>query len=515
MQKEQEEGATSSDDPLSLDERLQCVEDWLAQQRPRPPHFTSNNLHNYRPEDIQAPLTMETSFQELYSILRPALIERRGRKQNASAIVQGARGSGKSLLVSRVLHKLQAELEPNTTTPTFRCVYVHGVSIPGHSIGSVVREILRQLSDTGDDPKRKELLRLKHTSFTNQLALLTEMIQLACVDGIPILFVIDELDTLLTSKNDGRQLLLYHLLERVASEGSLCSLIGMTSDVGFLTKLEKRIKSRAEGTTRFLFTGPVRNYDDLIQILCGGLTKQERLRAEVMAAWSGRDACENRAREQLTRDHSLGKSVRYFFGVLEQALCLYRLDLCDQKKKKSLETNQDPSSPSLAFTPKYLEEALGLEQDNTPVSNQKPLANDPRLQALYDLTGPQLIVILAARRILFRDSHSQKTESALTFRRIQHEYNVSYKAAKNYTMPILRTALLDLLEIGLVRPALDHSGFGPFRYQLRNDSLHNEDFVERMPLHLTLDINREIKRALDDNRLNCAAAVREWGRKTT
>ena len=176
--------------------------------------------------DAYAPVTLESQFQDLYRTLHPALVATTtattaARRSNASAFVQGTRGSGKTLLVHRVLQALADEIcsvnAGNNRNRMFRLVYVNGITVPGHSVHTVVREILQQLSDAaaafGDDHKTKDndsdrteqFLRLKQTSFTNQLQLLNEILQIACVDGLPVVFVLDELDAFVPSSSSSQQ----------------------------------------------------------------------------------------------------------------------------------------------------------------------------------------------------------------------------------------------------------------------------------------------------------------------
>jgi hypothetical protein len=135
---------------------------------------------------------------------------------------------------------------------------------------------------------------------------------------------------------------------------------------------------------------------------------------------------------------------------------------------------------------------------------------------------------LAARRILHRDTgktyssnNSICQEAAelpqLTLHRMLHEYQTFYKGNSRYSTRLLRHAFFDLLDTGLFRPAADHSGVGPLQYQWRDHhgDTNDVDGVDRMPLHLTVDIHREVKRALDDNNvLHCSTALREWGKHT-
>jgi Cdc6-like AAA superfamily ATPase len=513
-----------------------------------------------------APLTMEGQFQELYCTFRDM------HRTSASAFVQGARGTGKSLLVSAVLRALTDELHQSHSRPAFRRVHVHGIATPGHSVETVVREILQQLSNiaaeasssstweegeakssqdeegqpstkkrprTGRVDRTCDFLRLKQTSFTNQLQLLTEILQLASVDGIPVLIILDELDTFIRPPKSNaqrqnqqhqphhhhhHQLLLYHLLERVSTAGSLCSVIGMTTDSAILLQLEKRIKSRAEGTAKFIVTGPCPSYsDDLVRVLVhhfqpirrrsGGsgdvdtvtATELQNELTAILHPPTSHEQASSRIYPAMVRDHGLGKDMRWFSRVLYLVLAMYRHDLVLHKGSASV--------PRLQA--KYVEEALG-DMGSSIVQGM-----DVRMQALCDLTGPQVALVLAARRILVRDSgrrHQQEQPPQLNLRRLLFEYASSFrKAASGYSGQILKCACMELLETGIFRLASNHSGVGPFQYRFRDDLLYkygNIDLLQHMPLQLTVDIHREIKHALDKNMFQCSTALREWGRKT-
>jgi Cdc6-like AAA superfamily ATPase len=544
-----------------------------------------------------APVTLEKQFADLYPLLRKSLMvtavsksahdgeqQHQQRRVNVSAFIQGPRGSGKTLLLNRVLQALEDEISQTRATavdhnesaaavPLFRMVYINGLVVPGHSVTTIVREILQQLSDAAqqetmarkrakrdavgskvgsqqdgrcDDHEEEDrlgkLLHLKQTSFSNQLQLLTEIIQLASVDGIPILFVLDELETFLSH---GGQLLMYHLLDRISTEGSFCSLIGLTCDSSILTRLDKRIKSRAEGTAKFVLTGRCPSFTDLRRILCSLVSPDDD--DDTDAAKSLRDeVCQYfqkpaetsatapptqhpRLYDTLLRAYRTGKDVRWFCRLVFLALAIYRGDLLDEQA--STETNC--SATDCAFQSKYLEDALfdmgrAVNQDSaisTHADSESAGAADHLVQALCDLPGPSVALVLAARRILERDSSSHgalQSETSvspqLTLHRMLHEYQSSYRGqTANYSGPILHHAFAELLEIGIFRPALDHrAASGILEYHHRDDALYNYnnmDGVERMPLQLTVDIHRVLKPAIEKNLLNCSTALREWGRK--
>jgi Cdc6-like AAA superfamily ATPase len=541
-----------------------------------------------------APVTLEKQFTDLYPLLRKSLLtaskscaegeqqQQQQRRVNVSAFIQGPRGSGKTLLLNRVLQALEDEIShtrvmadgsaAGTAVPHFRMVYINGLVVPGHSVSTIVREILQQLSDAAqeetmarkrakrdalaghvsqdgrDDHETEDqlgkLLHLKQTSFSNQLQLLTEIIQLASVDGIPILFVLDELETFLSH---GGQLLLYHLLDRISTEGSFCSLVGLTCDSSILTRLDKRIKSRAEGTAKFVLTGRCPSFADLRRILCSLMSPNDisdalqLLRDEVYQHFQKPVETNSstvtpiqhpRLYDTLLRAYRTGKNVRWFCRLVFLALAKYRGDLLDEQA--SPEANCSAATATdCAFQSKYLEDALfdmgrSVNQDfanPAHADSESAGAADHLVQALCDLPGPSVALVLSARRILERDSSSHgalQSETSvspqLTLHRMLHEYQSSYRGqTANYSGPILHQAFSQLLEIGIFRPALDHrADSGILEYHHRDDALYNYnnmDGVERMPLQLTVDIHRVLKPAIEKNLLNCSTALREWGRK--
>ena len=253
----------------------------------------SCNLRKRRHLDNSPPKGLEEPYKELYSLLYPSLVEQ-NTKSNVAALVMGKRGSGKTLLVQHTL----AALEQQATRP-FRVVHLNGLVIRGDDVGYAVKEIIRQLSDIAltesatshHSPSRytsqvKSLLRLRQSSFTSNLALLDEVLKMASIDQIPILMVLDEFDALLGSSASlepsmkqleggavaDRQLLLYHLLDRVTSSGTSLCIIAMTSHLAAVSMLEKRVKSRAEGVSKVIFLNPYPTYESLVEILCSKIT---------------------------------------------------------------------------------------------------------------------------------------------------------------------------------------------------------------------------------------------------
>eukprot|EP00977_Amphora_coffeiformis_P008632 scaffold1953_cov176-Amphora_coffeaeformis.AAC.50 len=511
-----------------------------------------------------APLHLKTQFEELYRVLHPALVDRTDRK-NASAFLQGARGTGKSLVLELVLQALMQELQQTGKRP-FRIVRLNGILVPGSQVALCVQEILRQLTEMAyqehqqqqqvpseeehdedglDSPEKKpprkkrrksertkELLRLRKTCFTNQIQLLNEILQFACLDGIPILFILDELDAFVKSTGGesfstghtmDRQLLLYHLLDRVATDSSLVSFVGSTCHNGTLSLLEKRIRSRAEGTTRFIYFGPCSSWQDWVEIV------QDKLKQPgnqlLLDEWNAIVALEpnettEKERQQILdafrRSFNLGYSVRWLFRVLSSALMLYRHDLIRSTHKNGSASGETPSLQKCILQSLASSGApfLTVSGERDLILIDKAAVND-RIQTLRDLSGPQLALVFAARRILVRDSHRENTVP-LTLDRLLEEYK-SYKGSSNrYSRGILWVCFRDLLATGLIRPGGDHNGTAPLQYNMDGSFLDlSAPTAGKLPLHLNLDIHRELQKAIAQKLLDCSTALQEWGKKTT
>jgi hypothetical protein len=255
---------------------------------------------------------------------------------------------------------------------------------------------------------------------------------------------------------------------------------------------------------------------------------------------SNANSTQQRVWETLEREYRLGRNVRWFSRIFAFALSLYRGEWMRYRYEGK------PGTPCPTFQAKYIMEALVAQgasismelpgsneqaQNNDKRkrattliimngnSNQAPTtAVDPRIQALIDLSGPQVALLLSARRILARDAQwngETSTPPPLTLGRMLQEFK-SFKAnQQRYSHHLLWIAFTELIEINLVRPAADHCGTGPFQFDHQlQANFGSISEAEDIPLHLLVDINRELMEALQSNLLECSTALREWGRKT-
>jgi hypothetical protein len=439
-----------------------------------------------------------------------------------------------------------------------------------------------------------ERLRLKRTSFANNLQLLNEILQIASVDAIPILFVLDELDACLVggTTNDTtttttttttssqpeheRQVLMYHLLDRVATAGSYVSLVAISDNVTTVRGLEKRLQSRAMGTATSIQFGPMPCFDTVVRVLIGKLDtaptgggggptttttlwhqhyvdlKDQVYRvlrhddAGTGTTIDNDDSDDEESKRQvylvqtLVRDYRFGKDMRWFCRVLAYALTLYRLE-CRQQRDRvvsmaattttaaafdDLEATTKPATTNKSsvvvvpkFGTKHFMEAMGDMGASFGTDSSAAASDlDPRRQALYDASGAAVVLLVSARRILARDGQRESSypHPSLTLQRMVEEYHTYKGGSSRYSDHVLTTkAFTELLESGVVRPGRDNVGTTPYQYR-HEDAIYSMDLnsMMRMPLQLTVDIISELKPALDNNRLRCSTALREWGRKT-
>ena len=545
--------------------------------------------------------------------------------RNVSAVLMGPKGNGKSLVLERALAEIRrigggvegdegkGGVKTSRGTSLFRIVRLNGLLVRGDDVGGIVREIVRQLSEIAErehilrrkrlrvqkdlDEDRDDdgtisskLLRLRHSSFTSNLSLLDETLRIAFIDSIPIVIVLDELDAFLSSggppsavlgdagigagggpastltgpSQSERQLLLYHLLDRVADHGSLLSLVGITSRLSTVGMFEKRVKSRAEGTSKVIYFGHPKTFEGLVKIMASKFDKEraqdcaggysQRLRDQLkdILLPSARKAsdhngnCEEesdseRVREMFQRNYNLGRDVRWFCRVLSEALSLLAEDF--QSAPYSSD-NGGSEGDKIDLTPGYLMEGLVAMGGTFGVSDSDRLgaivggghraqdaggqmrvgddnsaAADPRLRALLDLPPPQLAVLLAARRVLRRDDTRADDDAsrrpALTYDRLRAEYHLYRRTAAGGHALGSRAffkAFVHLVETDLVRPAADHTGGGALQYLYRKGSeLTDEMTAKKVPLHILVDVERELERMLKDGRLDCPTLLKEWG----
>jgi len=603
-----------------------------------------------------APIGLERQYDELHQLLRKGLVgedsepdigistthvslpEEPRRKRNVSALLLGGRGQGKSLVLDRCLDNLRQE---NGGTSKFRVVRINGVLL-GRDVSVAVRSIVRQLSEIVAEEtlqsqiknatdgfetkteipgtiktkksvknmmreklrnvymsiKKKESyeFRTRQTTFNSSLALLDEALQTACIDSIPILLVLDELDSFFTEPSTNqtgssmsnslegneqggnrggeakseRHLLLYHILDRVNGSASLISLVGMTARLPVYGLFEKRVKSRAEGTSRIIHFGKPTTFESFVNTLLSNfdidatvgegncankdLNYSQTLKLAVKRILLPNDNVqgdedrnnllpEDLDAHETARDEKYkvsnifalhwkkGSSVRWFCRVVSVALTLFTEDIrlariADEEGKNSLLPNFDGTFliEGLKAMSASIATIDGSSKSVASMSSQKPSNNcisSVRINELMDLSWSQLAVLLSAKRILARDAQviQEGLTKVLTFERMQNEYKSYFLAqgkgsgADRFDDDVFFKSFLEMMYI-YFRPAKDHTGVGPNEYHFSNKFspvVMEHQLLKKTPLHWNIH-ESELIEALKEQRLSCSAALRDWAK---
>lgn len=181
-----------------------------------------------------ASMAMRPSLQEAYTNLLNLLsstAETPG--SNHSFLLLGARGTGKSLVVHRVLAELKAKYNTDESRPVIGFVRLTGLA---HTEDVVAfREIARQLC------KSFNCKYSKAASLAENLAFLREMLQDLGRGHKVVVFVLDDFD--LFAKR-AKQTTLYNLLDALQSAGMQAAVVGLSCRHDVMELLEKRVRSR-------------------------------------------------------------------------------------------------------------------------------------------------------------------------------------------------------------------------------------------------------------------------------
>ena len=353
-----------------------------------------------------------------------------------------------------------------------------------------------------------------NTSFQSNLRIVTDAMKRAKVDGIPLLIILEDIEVF-ADRSSLRQVLLYHLLDKVGAPDTLIVVVAITSRLTISQMFEKRIRSRSGAQVMIHF--PRYSYDVLKQIL------EEKLKCKVIpgAIVSKQDidlsnhlvdmfSDNDFIHESFLRALSLGRSIRWFTGILTMVLSIAE-DFAKEPLRK-------------VFAECMVECGADLSNFSDNLKIDPILLNgDQRIQALYQLSGVQLAVLLTAKRLMTRDAldDSDKSETiTLTFHRIHREYESFAKrqsfGVDIYGENILFRSFLLLLESEVMKLVEDHTGVGPVQHDYKTRSVNdwNLETMQHVPVYICVDLQTELHMALQERKLDCSTSLRDWALKS-
>jgi hypothetical protein len=146
--------------------------------------------------------------------------------------------------------------------------------------------------------------------------------------------------------------------------------------------------------------------------------------------------------------------------------------------------------------------------------DNESILTESRTHVLTDLSEPQVSLLLAARRILARDSIIPEPKP-LTLERMLNEYQSFKKGNSNrYSHRLLFRCFTQMMEMDIFRPSSDHSGGGPLQYEYGGSFAEMDSTtLTKLPLHVPYGLDSELTRALKDKLFDCSIALEEWGKR--
>ncbi|XP_038607064.1 origin recognition complex subunit 4 isoform X1 [Tachyglossus aculeatus] len=179
----------------------------------------------------QSPQKHLFGIQEQHRNLAALLKRTAVHGESNSVLIIGPRGSGKTMLLNRVLQEL---MEVKQVRENVLQVHLNGLLQTNDRIA--LKEITRQLQLENVVGDRV------FGSFAENLVFLLEALKKGDrARSCPVLFILDEFDLFAHHKN---QTLLYNLLDVSQSAQTPVAVIGLTCRLDILELLEKRVKSR-------------------------------------------------------------------------------------------------------------------------------------------------------------------------------------------------------------------------------------------------------------------------------
>lgn len=361
-----------------------------------------------------------------------------------------------------------------------------------------------------------------HSSNHMNTILVHDSLRRAKVDEIPVIFILNEIDSFADQKGL-RQMLLYHLLDKIGADDTYFIVIGITTRQTVTQMFEKRVRSRSI-SSQVIIHFPRYTFDALTSIMLQKFDQRDS-DANLQLSNGGDRKCvyhqqlsallrnNEQVRQAFSRQLALGKDVRWFCRVLSTALVL--LDDDDPKETSLDKTIVDSLFANGADMSRFVD-------DSGEDGRRGFLHPDPRMQELLNLSGSQVAVLLSVKRIMSRSAlvsgdDVRGDENILTFDKIYREYETfsmrQSLGVDKYEKPLFFRAFVQLIECEMLKLQRDHSGprASILEYDYNSNDIFNNAMMQHVPVHLPYELQMEIHSALYDRRLDSSTALRDWG----
>eukprot|EP00775_Hariotina_reticulata_P002948 gene2948-3233_t len=195
--------------------------------------------------DIRGPqaasLNLRPSLQKVHDDLMLVLNNAVQLKQNASVLVVGEPGVGKTLVLERVLRSAHVLHNPDPANPTLGAVRLSGVL---HSEErAAFQEIAHQLCRTFNIPFSQ------HATFDDNISFFKQVLQELQRAFKTVVFVIDQLESFVKA---AKQTLLYNMLDALTGSQVQAVVLGVSCCFDVQDMMEKRVRSRFSNRKIFI-----------------------------------------------------------------------------------------------------------------------------------------------------------------------------------------------------------------------------------------------------------------------
>lgn len=208
-----------------------------------------------------------TNLSDEYSKVNTVISQTITVGESNSMLLIGARGSGKTALVNRILHE-QADERPDD----FHVVRLNGFVHTDDKIA--LREIWRQLGREMELDEEENTTRNYADTLASLLALLSHPVELG-QEQAPgqtnksVVFILDEFELFASHP---RQTLLYNLFDIAQSRKAPIAVLGLTTRIDVAESLEKRVKSRF--SHRYVHLSLSKSYTAFVEVCKAALAVQ-------------------------------------------------------------------------------------------------------------------------------------------------------------------------------------------------------------------------------------------------
>ncbi|KAI9467860.1 origin recognition complex subunit 4 C-terminus-domain-containing protein [Zychaea mexicana] len=255
---------------------------------------------------------LDQEYEKLHDLLNQTV----GMGESNSCLMIGNRGTGKTMLVRRVLDDLAREYNRGDQEG-FCVIKLNGLIQSTDRLA--LNEIARQLFDRqqiGQQEQQQQSRRF--ASFAESFGYLLSLLKSGDKSTLPVIFILDEFDLF---AQQPKQALLYNLFDAAQSAQNPMAVIGLTCRLDALLLLEKRVKSRFSHRQIYLF--PPTEFDEFKELTKGAL--QLRTLITDTPGYGAYADKFNASVEELFKDTSIIGIIRRIFDLTKDIRMFYKI----------------------------------------------------------------------------------------------------------------------------------------------------------------------------------------------